>query len=414
MHDVKSMPVPGVQQQGAYLVFWWKEFALGHLFIAPGEAQIEAEFYKKVTAAIAPALAFYTSTSEQERPGIAGMQFEAWKEWMETAFARWQTETVPEAVPVSVVICTRNRAVQLSRCLQLLMQSDCIPAEIVVVDNAPADDSTQEVVRQLENVRYVPEPRAGLDIARNTGVLHARFPLVAFIDDDVVVHPLWVYQVWQAFEDPEVAAITGLVLASALETEAQLIFEKHWSFNRGYTDKQYDANFFNATLAQGPPVWRIGAGANMAFRRSIFERTGLFNELLDAGAAGCNGDSEMWYRILAEGGKILYTPRAIVFHEHRRDMAGLKKQIYSYMRGHAAAALMQQQQHPQARYRKHLVNIFLINYSRAIIKGFPAYRFQYRTLWNQILGVFSGIAFYYRHRNKANRTTAKTYAHSAG
>ena len=79
----------------------------------------------------------------------------------------------------------------------------------------------------------------------------------------------------------------------------------------------------------------------MAFRRETFRRVGLFDERLDVGAAGCSGDSEYWHRVLSHGGVCRYEPAAVAFRYHRREFAGLSRQIFAYMRGHAAALLVQ-------------------------------------------------------------------------
>lgn len=312
------------------------------------------------------------------------------------------SEDIPATAPVSVIVCTRNRALQLQKCLSMLTQLLCRPEEIIVVDNAPSDDSSEKVVARFKDIMYVREPRAGLDIARNTGVKQANCAVVAFADDDVVVHPLWIYQVTKSFEQPGIAAMTGLVIASELSTEAQLIFEKHWSFNRGFTDKKYGTDFLQETLRKGPPVWNIGAGANMAFRKDVFEKVGYFDELLDVGAAGCSGDSEMWFRILVNGYNIHYNPRAIVFHEHRRELNALQKQIYYYMRGHAAAALIQQKQYRQAGYLRYLFWRLPKQYVRLLKRGFPFFRYRSKTVKAEIMGVLSGLLFYFRNKQQSN------------
>lgn len=406
LDQLPAPPLPISPEDGNYLVFWWKSVALGHLFVSPGEKLSEAAFASKLIAAIRPAVEKYTTPvsagKAQWEQLLLSQSYEDWKGWMESAMSAW-IAAVPEKVPVSVVICTRDRASLLKNCLMQLRLLTCLPEEVIVVDNAPVDESTHEVVRQFEGVRYVREPRPGLDIARNSGVLNAKMPIVAYTDDDVEVHPLWVYRVWEAFQDKAVAAMTGLVIAAKLDTEAQMIFEKHWSFNRGYTDKFYDTAFFNQTLAKGPPVWEIGAGANMAFRKAVLEKVGLFDELLDVGAAGCNGDSEMWYRVLESGHTIHYNPRAVVHHEHREEIAGLKKQIFYYMRGFTAAALLQQRLRQEAGYKRHLFRVLPLYYMKLIREGFPSYHFQYRTLWSEIRGVLSGLAFYIRNRRSDSK-----------
>ena len=404
LDEQHRLPELNSDQQGNYLVFWWKEIALGHIFLEPGKKILENEYYSKLIAAINPAIEFYGKNQgllqEQWQQLLINKNFEGWANWMQTVFSTWLPVDIPKSVPVSVIICTHKRTPYLQLCLQLLQKQRCLPEEIIVVDNAPSDDSTQTLVKQFNNVIYVKEPRAGLDIARNTGVRNASQPVVAFVDDDVTVHPFWVYRVWETFREPVTTAMTGLVIAAELETEAQYIFEKHWSFNRGYTDVLYGSSFFSSTLLKGPPVWKIGAGANMAFRKAIFEEVGYFDELLDAGAAGCNGDSEMWYRILAAGHNIHYNPRAIVYHEHRRKMKDLKKQIFYYMRGFITAMLFQQRQYPEAGYKRHIFQVLPVSYMRLLGEGFPRYGYRYRTMWEEVKGIISGLAFYYKNRNR--------------
>jgi GT2 family glycosyltransferase len=390
-------------QHGQYLVFWWQDIALGHLFIEPGQ-QLTAEAYAVAwQAAIAPAINYYasqTATNTTWPEWLAQDDFARWDAWMATLLQPYLIGPMPAQVPVSVIICTRGRAEMLRRCLHMLLELPCAPAEIVVVDNAPSDTSTRDVAAGFAGVVYVCEPRPGLDIARNTGIRATKHPIIAFVDDDVVVHPHLLYTVWQAFEDPGTAALTGLVIALKLQTEAQLIFEQHWSFNRGYVEKVFEPAYVQAPTTHAPPVWNIGAGANMAFRKAIFEKVGYFDERLDAGAAGCSGDSEMWYRILLHGYAIRYNPRAIAYHEHRSDLAGLKHQIFYYMRGHVAAALIQQAQQPHAGYRHYLYRDMPKYYAYLLRTGFPFFRFRSRTLWAELKGLASGFAFYYRHQHQ--------------
>ena len=242
---------------------------------------------------------------------------------------------------VSVVICTRDRAEELSRCLASLPRQSRVPDQVVVVDNASRDDGRTRAAALAAGVDYVREDRPGLDIARNWGVRAATGDIVAFTDDDVRLHPRWLERLTAAFDADGVMAVTGLVLPAELETAAQLHFETYWGFGRGYRPIDFGAEFFRTDRTHGCPAWEIGAGANMAFRRETFRRAGLFDERLDVGAAGCSGDSEYWHRVLFHGGICRYEPAAVAFHYHRREFAGLSRQIFAYMRGHAAALLVQ-------------------------------------------------------------------------
>ncbi|MDH3639408.1 MAG: glycosyltransferase, partial [Gammaproteobacteria bacterium] len=249
----------------------------------------------------------------------------------------------------------------------------------------------------IDGVSYVLEPRPGLDIARNTGIRHSTGEIIAYVDDDVSIHPDWVDGLLRGFRDPAVMALAGLVLASELTTKSQLIFEQYWSFNRGYQPLIYAAEFYAKYQRFGVPTWRIGAGANMAFRRDIFGHVGDFDERLDVGAAGCSGDSEFWYRVLAAGWKCRYEPTAVVYHRHRATMGGLRRQLFSYMRGHVAALLIRFERYA---HWGNLIHVGLLApyYVKLILFGWTKGRERYTTLWQEITGCFAGVMFYLKNR----------------
>ena len=299
----------------------------------------------------------------------------------------------------SIVICTRDRPDFLARCLASLRHQTLCPNQVIVVDNASKLATTREVALAA-GVDYVREERPGLDFARNAGARAANGEIVAYTDDDVQLHPRWLDRLVSAFDTPEVMAVTGLVLPAELETEAQLHFETYWGFGRGYRRIDFSSVFFESDRMRGCPVWEIGAGANMAFRREVFEKVGLFDERLDVGAAGCSGDSEFWHRVLTHGGVCRYEPSAVAYHFHRRDWAGLSNQIFYYMRGHAAALLIQYERSGNVgNLRRALVTMPLM-YARRTVRWLVRKRVESdRLLGREIAGYLSGLFFYLQHSN---------------
>lgn len=295
----------------------------------------------------------------------------------------------------TVVVCTRGRAGPLARCLSSLARLDPAPAAVLVVDNGPDDPAVREEVAARPGVGYVAEPRTGLDIARNTGWRNARTPLVAYTDDDVVVHPRWLDALTGGFDVAEVVATTGLVLPMSLQTRAQQIFETYWSFNKGFSPRDFGPDFYAATRARGAPVWDIGAGASMAFRREFLAGSGGFDERLGAGAAGCSDDSEMWYRVLAEGLTCRYIPSAVCFHEHRREMSALRGQLRAYLKGHVAALLVQYARYGEPGDLRRLLVTLPAYYAglagRRLLRRGDTDRTT--TLGSEVLGAFGGLAY---------------------
>lgn len=385
---------------------WWRDVPMAQFFL---DHQVSADAglpAMKILDAVEPAFKQYLQAegpAMDYRRALWQQQHTDLIERMDAALVRYTGEP-PAQVDVSIVICTRNRPLDLQRCLGSIAMQACQPREIIVVDNAPDDDATLRLTEQYPDVIYCREPRGGLSIARNTGIRHATGSIVAFTDDDVCLHPHWLFHLWHTFEQPGIQAMTGLVMPATLDTESQQLFEKEWSFYHGCCDLYFDSKYFQASLTAGPRVWEIGAGANMAFRRTIFEKAGYFDERLGAGAAGCSEDSEMWYRLLAAGMPIQYNPRAVVYHEHRSDKAGLHRQLFSYMRGHAAAALIQQQQMPEAGYRRYLYRKVVKTYLPLLVKTAFRHPSQCRLLLLQVQGIFSGVLFFIRNRHKPPQT----------
>ena len=274
-------------------------------------------------------------------------------------------ETVPPSV--SVVICTRDRPHHLQQCLASFSEQSLSPNEVIVVDNASADHQTRDVA-QKAGVIYVREDRPGLDIARNTGAQATQSEIIVYTDDDTVLHRNWLENIVSAFQDPGVDAVTGLVLPLRLDTLAQQIFEAHWSFGRGFEIIDFTPELFEQSREAGFEAWNVGAGANMAFRRSVFETCGYFDESLDVGASGCSGDSEFWYRIVGLGGTCRYDPSCIIFHDHRDTEAGLQKQLRAYMCGHVTALRVQAQRFPGQGNLKRLYRYLPVWFARRLLQ----------------------------------------------
>jgi O-antigen biosynthesis protein len=240
---------------------------------------------------------------------------------------------------VTVAVCTRDRTAELQHCLDGLERLDYPNLEILVVDNAPSSDATRKLVgARYPRVHYVLEPRPGLDWARNRAISVASGEILAYTDDDVVVDPGWVRALARAFaDDPEAMAVTGLVVPFELETQAQQLFEDYGGFGRGFERRRVSLDRGSRDRWKQFGTGQYGTGANMAYRRELFDRIGLFDTALDVGTVtNGGGDLEMFFRVLEEGYVLVYEPSAVVRHRHRSDLANLRTQITNDGLGFAA------------------------------------------------------------------------------
>ncbi len=332
---------------------WWGSRPLGVIDVQPWQLPMSDErLARLIAAAITPAVgdllhprgAFEATLPDAPAPlgttPLGGLLDDDVLERLVAVLARAPAAPVG-ASSVAVVICTRNRPEQLRRCLASLTELSLAPDEIVVVDNASDGDATRLVATEA-GVTYVFEPQRGLSHARNTGIASTSSDIVAFTDDDVVVHPDWLSRLLAGFWSESVMSVTGLVLPASLDGEAERAFEDVvGGFGQGFREAEFGPEWMEQRRRHSAAVWKIGAGASVAFRRSAFDRVGGFDERLGAGAAGCSEDSELWYRLLAGGWRCRYEPSAVAHHFHRDDVAALRSQMRQYMRGHMAALAVQ-------------------------------------------------------------------------
>jgi glycosyltransferase involved in cell wall biosynthesis len=231
-------------------------------------------------------------------------------------------------LPITVVVCTRNRTDLLKDCIKALQQLHHPQYEILIVDNAPDNDDTRKLAEEY-GVRYVREEKPGLDRARNKGIREASYSIIAFTDDDARPDRNWLKVIARNFRDENVTAVTGFVAPAELETHAQQMFE--WSYGgmgHGLRKKVFNGKLMSARnmlAASG-----FGVGANMAFRKEWFEKGGYFDPALDVGTPSSGGgDIEMFHRVVAKRGMLVYDPNMLVWHLHRRDMQALEKQVFN-------------------------------------------------------------------------------------
>ncbi len=313
---------------------------------------------------------------------------------------------------VTVAVCTRDRTHHLARCLESLAALDYPDLDVLVVDNAPTSDATRDLVRRHPGVRYVRETRPGLDWARNRAIAEARGELIAFTDDDVTVDAGWVRALAEAFAEPDVMAVTGLVVPAELETPAQVLFERYGGFDRGFERRWYRVHGEGGerTARRHGGAGMFGTGANVAFRRQLFDRIGPFDPALDVGT-GTNGggDLEMFFRTLKEGHTLVYQPAALVRHWHRREYADLRSQIRNNGVGLYAYFVRSALAYPDERLAFLRLGQWWLRYwyARRLLRSFvrPS-DFPRDLIWAELSGVLPGLFAYPRARRTASRMGA--------
>lgn len=211
---------------------------------------------------------------------------------------------------VSLLLCTRNRASALERCLSRFPDGDlaAIDAELVVVDNG-SDDGTQSVLsgfarRARCRVEPVFEERPGLSRARNAALARARGEILCFTDDDCRLAPDWLPGIRRAFEDPDLGWCGGRILRDDPRDARHFVLESR-------TPRSFDPGAF-------VPAGAV-QGANMALRRTAYEAIGGFDPMLGAGTPFRCEDVDWCARASLAGFAGAFVPDAVVYHAHGRS-----------------------------------------------------------------------------------------------
>jgi GT2 family glycosyltransferase len=216
-------------------------------------------------------------------------------------------------VPLTVAISTRDRPDALARCLDSLWAGDCLPAELILVDQSQGH-ATRDLVeahrQQGRPIHYIHQEPAGLGASQNLAFAQATHPIVAVIDDDCIADPAWLSTIADLLAaDPTLAGVTGRILP--LPPEGDKIYPVSTRLS------EEEAEFQGKTLP-----WLVGSGNNFALRRDSFLAIGGCDERLGPGSPGLGGvDMDLFYRLLRAGGRIRYDPRSLVYHE-RQDKDG--------------------------------------------------------------------------------------------
>lgn len=208
---------------------------------------------------------------------------------------------------LTVAICTHNRRDYLVSVLESLrLESAATPFEIIVVDNA-SSDGTSELAphwsEALPGLRWVKEARANLSHARNAAWQHTRTEYIAYFDDDSLMPPGWIANALRLIREVRPGIFGGPVVPSYPQEKPS--WYRYGHFGYGDQRRQLVGNEFCI-------------GMNMGFQRRLLAEIGGFNPLfgMAAGKVDYGEDVEAQNRIRAAFPhiEVWYDP-ALVIHD---------------------------------------------------------------------------------------------------
>lgn len=170
------------------------------------------------------------------------------------------------AVSISIVVPFYNVEAHIASCIEGLLAQN-YPRdqfEIVCVDNCSTDKSA-EIVSRYPGVRVIRQPVPGSYAARNLGIAHTKGDIVATIDPDCRPQPDWLSQIALTMTEDECCIVLGQTHHAHSSFLLELL-ERYESEKVAYITDRRDKHLY------------FGYTNNMAFRRTLFDKIGLFPE----------------------------------------------------------------------------------------------------------------------------------------
>jgi succinoglycan biosynthesis protein ExoA len=228
---------------------------------------------------------------------------------------------------ISVIVPVRNEAAFIADTLQQLLEQryDAARYEIIVADACSTDD-TRTIVAALQaryaHLRLLDNPRQWSSAGRNAAIRAARGDIVLLIDGHCQLkNPYYLQSIADAFAEsgadcigrPQPLDVTGANRIQRAIAAARASRLGHHPASHVYS----------GCTGFVPPQ-----SVAIAYRRSVFDTIGLFDERFDA----CE-DVEFNHRVAQAGLTCWFTPRVRVHYQPRANLAGLFGQMVRYGRG---------------------------------------------------------------------------------
>jgi len=198
----------------------------------------------------------------------------------------------------SVIIPAYNAEKTISACLEGLKNQslDKIEYEVIVVDDG-STDRTSEIANAF-NVKCISQTNRGPAAARNKGAQEAEGEIILFTDSDCVPDHNWLQEMLTPFSSPDVVGVKGAYRTRQKEPAAR--------FAQAEFEDRYD-------LLQRSPAIDMVDTYSAAFKKDVFLEIGGFDENFPVAN---NEDTDLSYRLAAAGHKLVFNPKAFVYHTH--------------------------------------------------------------------------------------------------
>ncbi len=228
---------------------------------------------------------------------------------------------------VSVIIPAWNEEVGVLKTIKSVLANDYENIEVVVVNDGSTDNSDSVIKNFLtylkvnkskgyNQITYIYRENGGKGRALNTGIEHSTGEIILTMDADSAIEKNGIRNLVKYYADPEMMAVVGNVKVANNDTIIGLLQQLEYFFGF-YFKRAY--SILGAEYIFG--------GACASFRRSVFEKLGLFD------VSNKTEDIEMSMRTRYAGMKCTYAENVVTYTEGAASMFGLINQRVRWKKG---------------------------------------------------------------------------------
>ncbi|MBV8902724.1 MAG: glycosyltransferase family 2 protein [Acidobacteriia bacterium] len=240
---------------------------------------------------------------------------------------------------VSVTIVTYNSGHFIRRCLESVLEQDHRRLEIIVIDNA-STDGTSDILEQFEDRCriYYNQENIGFAAAQNQAIARARGDWILSLNPDVLLHPDFIRQLVRAGRfDERIGTVCGKLLAMSAHFEIPdkpLVDSTGIYFNPmlRHLDRG-SQEIDNGHYLQYEYVFGATAAAAL-YRRAMIDDVSVDGEFFDSDFFVYREDADVAWRAQLMGWNCLYVPYARGFHV-RKVLPGNRRALPAEINMHS-------------------------------------------------------------------------------
>ena len=201
---------------------------------------------------------------------------------------------------VSIIIPAYNAEETIKQCIVSVLNQKHKNIEIIVVDDG-SRDNTAKITAPLKCKLIKSNKNSGAGNARNLGLKAAEGDYIYFIDSDCVLEEECIERLIKGFSKSDEIGVVGGTCITPPDIDNIL--------NLGHDVTERYKDFLN--LGERYVVYL--SGANLCIKKEVVDRVGVFNEKFIT-----HEDFDFTFRATQCGYKILFQPKAVSYHYHRR------------------------------------------------------------------------------------------------